>query len=268
MSNRPYIELKNEELIKLLQDEQANPCALVELAFELTKRSKISKKKKYKHLLFISKRLHEIRYDEEAPLLTKEIARRGIYIDFECYRDEEPTLLGILLEGNFEQVVFLEDLKPAVRASNLEFAYLESAIADILDLATRECRRIITYSEYDLNKIKEYTNLGKNVEYFYTNARKIADIWQKEYLESKEINNSLKSVAEKIGKPYPKYLLKKNPTKIIRKIKKALSREQEFAKLPDDAKKDWGNLLEYNRYDCWVMQEFLVHVSNQANGFS
>ncbi len=44
-------------------------------------------------------------------------ARDAIYIDFEGFQDQPPALLGILVGGEFEQVVFDRSLAEAARSS-------------------------------------------------------------------------------------------------------------------------------------------------------
>jgi hypothetical protein len=255
MKPRPYINLQNKQLIKTFEKHRDDPKQVGLIAHEIRHRSKINKKAK----LHIYERYFKIQHK---PInnnhLIKTEAERAIYLDFECFEDKEPTIMGVLIGKDIHQFIFSNDLPNYSKKQIIRHSTLGFETAAVIETALKENRRIITYSEYDKNKIHKYTELGGLFDFFFYNARRLADDWQKELSPDIKPDNSLKSVAKKIGTPYPKKLTKRGPTERLRKIIPSYEKIGEYSKLPKDIKNEWELLLEYNRWDCEVMRNFFL----------
>ena len=46
---------------------------------------------------------------------TKEEVKKGVFIDFEGFEDKHPTLIGVLIENEFTQIIFDKNLKILMR---------------------------------------------------------------------------------------------------------------------------------------------------------
>jgi hypothetical protein len=75
--------------------------------------------------------------------LTNDETLRAIYIDFEGFTNQPPTLVGYYLDQYFIQVVFDSALTSAALAKELAVHDGKTTVANLLSLAT-ERRRIVT----------------------------------------------------------------------------------------------------------------------------
>ena len=55
-------------------------------------------------------------------------AERAIYIDFEGFQDKSPSLIGVLVENDFEQIVLDPELESAARAKSMRLVNLSDEI--------------------------------------------------------------------------------------------------------------------------------------------
>ena len=72
--------------------------------------------------------------------LTNENLKNAVVIDFEGLMDEDPSLAGILCDGNFSQVCFNPKLEKAAIAKDIEYANLESYLNELLDECVEDDR--------------------------------------------------------------------------------------------------------------------------------
>ena len=85
--------------------------------------------------------------------MTQDDAVRGIYVDFECLLTEPhptPKLLGVLIEGKFEQLLLDPQLAPA-RVSNRRCRVEDArtAIVALVERAAGVGRALIGWSLFD-----------------------------------------------------------------------------------------------------------------------
>ena len=200
-------------------------------------------------------------------------AKRGIYIDFEGVKKESvhgrsicpapPSLLGILVEEEFIQINFDVKLKLAADYEGLETSSLEQLIPRLVIRAFEEDRFLIAYTEHDLNLIKEHSRYGELVEDFYLNGRIYACEWNEELGRLEEnINNSLKDFAVYLGKEYRG---DESPAKWIRYVRKRLKNKSDFSQISPKGQDMWNFLLDYNRKDCYVLQELMILVAKEMS---
>lgn len=76
---------------------------------------------------------------------TPDVARRAIYLDFEGFVKEPPSLLGVLIEGSFETLVFDPTLQPAAEAKGLRVTDGTAALRGILEWARLEDRIVCAF---------------------------------------------------------------------------------------------------------------------------
>ena len=69
-------------------------------------------------------------------------AERAIYIDFEGFQDKSPSLIGVLIEDKFEQIVLDPELESAASAKSMRLAILGDEVQRLIDLSIKEDRYI------------------------------------------------------------------------------------------------------------------------------
>ena len=141
---------------------------------------------------------------KQASRATPSEARDAIYIDFEGFKDREPSLIGIRVEENFEQVLLDPALSDAARAKGLKVQALKEVVKDLVDQADLESRRIIAFTQSEINKIEQYTGQGESLLPHYRDAHKIAKRWYNRNHHGEGIAGwSLKDFMAFLGNPQP-----------------------------------------------------------------
>lgn len=202
--------------------------------------------------------------------ITPDEVRSAIYIDFEGFVKEAPSLLGINIDGSFKQVVLDAGLKAAAEFSGLEFLAGKSALGRLLRQATDEQRRIVAYSSHEKTKSLEWYEI--DLKPVYADGRMIAKRWlnalKQKYPNWKDtqprfdkVDNSLKSFLELIDYPRPSNLGLQKSTKRIGDVREMLSRHNSFEDLTGVAKRKWANLLTHNRIDVEGMRSLVEKAS-------
>lgn len=197
--------------------------------------------------------------------ISKEEARRGIYIDFEGFQDKSPTLIGILVDGNFKQVVFDEMLKPAADEKGLTVIDANEYLPKLIQLAKNESRRIIAFSQYENNVFSHFFSLDLNP--YYCDVRFIAKrLKSKKYPSYPLKSRELKKYLEMIGFDRPPHLGERKSTKRIRDVMNGIEKKVDYQKLKPVQKAKWTKLLDHNETDVKgieaIVQDFLKTSSN------
>jgi hypothetical protein len=196
--------------------------------------------------------------------------QRAIYIDFEGFVKEAPSLLGISVDGAFKQVVLDAGLKAAAEFSGLEFLAGKAAISGLLRQAINEERRIVAFSSHEKAKAKEWYEI--DLEPVYADARMIAKRWlnalkQKhpdwEHTHPRfgKVDNTLKSFLELIDYPRSSHLGLRKSTKRIGDVRDMLANRNTFEDLTGVAKRKWTNLLSHNQIDVEGMRDLVGKAS-------
>ena len=108
--------------------------------------------------------------------VTETEARQAIYVDFEGGTDAAPVVLGVLRSERVQQYVVDRLFTPAGPL----YRDPRELIRATVDKAQRLDRRIISWSEHDLDVVRDLTNdprLVRDFEAHYGNARALAARW-------------------------------------------------------------------------------------------
>ena len=190
-------------------------------------------------------------------------ARRGIYIDFEGFKDKEPSLVGILVENDFKQIILDPDLEQAAQAKNLKTLSLECAIRHVGERAKNENRKIFAFSQHELKVALEYTSVGRSFSSRYKDVHKIAKRWFNKTHQARPLEDwGLKSFMKFLDIPLPKKLGNHNPTYKLREVKNMLINRKEYDLLTNVKKNHWTSLLAYNKWDCLSLQRLVNKTLN------
>ncbi|UCH24956.1 MAG: hypothetical protein JSV66_13525 [Trueperaceae bacterium] len=189
-------------------------------------------------------------------------AVRGIYLDFEGFKDSPPALLGISVDEAFEQVVLDPALALAAEAKGLRVSTLPKEMKRLMKESKKTGRFIFAYSRHEAKVVGEHTKFGEKFEAVYKDGRKIAKRWfKKEHSKDALPDWSLQSFMRFIGSSRPRYLGYGNATSRLQDVRDMLEQRGSYEALTPVAKGKWTRLLNYNRYDCTGLKALMVHAT-------
>lgn len=192
--------------------------------------------------------------------VTRKEAERAIYIDFEGFEEKSPTLIGILVEDEFEQVVLDPQLQEAAIAKGMRQASLKEEIARLVERGKREDRFFAAYSRHELNVVQEFA--GVDLSDTFRDARKIAKKWKNKFHKEAAAGcRSLKDYLAFIGYERGAHLGERKSTSRIKTVKEMLEKRVEFKKLTPTAKAKWTKLLDHNEIDCRGMKALVLRAA-------
>ena len=190
--------------------------------------------------------------------LTADEARRALYIDFEGQKDQPPVLLGILRRRGRadEPSVFQVVVDPDFEAAGPALRELRRAIEIVVIRAEAGDRRIVSWSEHDLEVVQrlraEDPELVARFERRYANALAVAKRWANRlHREDKPANGELGGYLAMIGYAVPAGAGPGHIGDTIRALRPALSAGRPLA---SRQKARWSRLLSHNRHDCAGMR--------------
>lgn len=205
-----------------------------------------------------------------------------IWLDFEQPKNApHPTLVGVLYDGHFEQVVFDPLLEQAVEAKiksdfPIRFDVWEEWLV-ALESDVESGSSLVGYTEHELKVItKGWQAMGieeienENVAYLDANVRKLIgrnaaklrdDIVRRRTIKRERQPNKLglKDILchPNIPFPYPTYLQSFEVGQSIKSFREQQKAKGSYNDWSPGNKRKWTNLLTYNRLDVEGM-EFIV----------
>lgn len=198
----------------------------------------------------------------KAASIKRDHARRAVYVDFEGLMKSSPTLIGILIERKFEQVVLDPELATAASYAKCRSTTLKNEISRIVKLCRKERRLLVAYSDHEKNVIKLYCD--RDVATIYHNARKIAARWNDQRPPAVRIlGTGLKDYLDAIGYLRPDSVRQCSPAREIRLVQRAVARCGAYQETPRKAKVAWRRLLKYNEHDCRGMRQLVMRAATK-----
>ena len=186
--------------------------------------------------------------------LTSEMVKRAIYIDFEGFWGQAPSLIGVAIGSKFYQVVLDEGLRLAAGAKVIPVRSGDRLVGDLLERAMREKRRIVAFSSCEKRICRDYYRL--DLSPVYADANRIVKSWAAHaYPELKRRPKSLKAYLRLIGYPRAACLGERQAAQRIRAVKGMCMRRGSYEALTGCVKAKWTKLLEYNKVDVLGMRE-------------
>lgn len=196
--------------------------------------------------------------------ISQEEAERAIYIDFECFMGQPPTIIGFECDEKFKQVICDRELELAARAKCLDCTSAQEAISHLLDRAVLERRRVVAYSQHEKNIARL---IGVDLGVAYADARLIAKRWlavlkyrTPQWHESHPhwaIKRDLKSYFPLIGYKRGKHLGEQKTTSRMRAVKEMLERKRNYELLTPVVKAKWTKVLDHNKHDVLGMKKLI-----------
>lgn len=189
--------------------------------------------------------------------MTAAEARTAFYVDFEGGKDAAPVLLGILRKRTQQYVV-----DPVFRTLGPAYLELRQAVATVVTRAEKQDRRIVSWSEHDLDIVRNLTNepaLIRRLEARYANGRALAARWATRHpgFEKPE-SGDLGRYFELVRFDVPDAAGPGHVGDTVRSLRPGLEAGRE----PTERQRQrWADLLEHNRYDCEGMREVCVRAA-------
>jgi len=189
-------------------------------------------------------------------VISREDAKRAIYVDFEGFKDKSPSLIGILVEGSLEQVVLDRRLFAAAVASRCRQTSIEAVAGELMTRCRSEGRRLVGYSQHERRMFWQHAGIDFFAE--YRDGRMIANRWWSKCRKGAvRIDNTLKTYLAAIGSPMPASLGTGNTTARLHAVIEMLESRLRYPDLTPCVKAKWRDLLAYNRHDCRGMKKLV-----------
>lgn len=191
--------------------------------------------------------------------ITREEARRAIYVDFEGFADQPPSLLGRACESEIRQIVLDPRLRAVAAGKGLRVASLKPVVEELLEECRRDDRVIVGFTQREKQAIAEHA--GLDVSPYYRDAHKVARRWVNRVHPETEISFDLASFLDFIGYERPRHLGNGNATARLRAVLNGLEARGSFEALTPVQKGKWTKLLDYNQFDCCGTRELTLRAA-------
>lgn len=213
-------------------------------------------------------------------------AQRAIYIDFECIimgkgrapKPPHPALLGVLVGSEeveqFGQIIVDERLAPAkVANKRCRVAAAQAAAGTLVAEAKAGKRKIVGWSFFDRDRLIDACPDRKaDINALYVNALHVARPWRQAihpgFTIEKEDQFAPKHTLDKYAilarYAHAAALQKAKPAKWIRHTLDQLeATDGHYRRTTARTKRDWHDLLEYNRHDCLALRYIVLRASRE-----
>jgi hypothetical protein len=205
--------------------------------------------------------------DRRFKQLTAIEAGRALYIDFEGEKDRPPVLLGILRRRGLGTAPTVYQVVVDAEFDSLgsnRLAYRD-AVERVVARAERRDRRIVSWTEYDLNVVrrlgKDEPELVARFESRYANARRVAERWMnKLHPKDKPADGKLSGYLALIAYPLPPHAHGGQVGETIKALRPALRAGRE---LTSRQQQRWDELLDHNRHDCAGMRAICLRATHE-----
>lgn len=165
-------------------------------------------------------------------------ATRALYVDCEGFANKPPSLIGILCEDDFRQVVLDPALAPAANAKGLTVQSLCHVVADLVCRCRTEGRLLVGYSLHELDLFRTYG--GADCYSLYCDAKRVATRWwNKNHPEARREDRSLKSFLADINYELPRCVGVQKATARLRAVLDGLAKHKQYARLTKVTKAKW-----------------------------
>lgn len=197
--------------------------------------------------------------------ITPEEAIRAVYIDFEGFQDKRPSILGILQQYDFRQVVLDPRLKPAATAKGLKTSSLKVEVKRLLKECQAEDQPLVAYTQYEKCMIQEYA--GIDISPSYRDAHKIAKRWLNRLYRNSDIGeHNLGNHLRFIRFQRPQHLGSGVQTGRLQSVIDGLEARGSYERLTPVQKAKWTKILNHNRIDCCGTRDLVLRASSELGG--
>lgn len=205
-------------------------------------------------------------------------SEKAIYIDFEGCRGKSPVLLGMLVAPmagvpGVAQYVVDPAFETASEATACTAVDLDDLVRSLTDRAEREERRIVTWSEHDLNLVRDYCSADTYRRFAprYRNARALSEKWREKLYPEVEfhdptLGNALANYLKMIAYEVPEAFGAGKTGEHLRRLARPLSKGKSWDDLSDDQRGYWRDVLGHNQHDCDGMYRVCQRAASELAG--
>jgi hypothetical protein len=203
--------------------------------------------------------------------VTLDEARRALYIDFEGRKDQPPVLLGCTRRSRAHgelsvwQAITDATFAQLADSDQLELLSLADAVERILMRAEKKNRRIVAWSEHELNVVRRYC--PEHLDRFesrFINARSLAERWRNKcHGGQKPASNKLVAYLELIRYEVPEGAGPDRVGDTLKTLKAAFDRGRRASNLTVNQHQRWRDLRNHNRHDCAGMRSVCVLAADE-----
>jgi hypothetical protein len=194
-------------------------------------------------------------------------ARNALYIDFEGQKDKPPVFLGVLRRPGRGPQPFVQPAVVDETFGRLTGSWLglRDAVANVVVRAEARDRRIVSWSEHDLEVVRslrsEDPELVARFEARYGNARAVAQRWRNRCHDGDKPGvGRLADYLALIGYPVSEDAAPGHVGDTIRLLRPRLERGLPLSRAQLGR---WERLVEHNRRDCDGMRDVCLLATTQ-----
>lgn len=193
---------------------------------------------------------------------TMQELKRGIYLDFEGNKDQQPTLLGTMKDDQTDFVIVEEIFRDCAnrRGSPCRYAPLDLSLRTLIEMAQEEDRRIISWSEYDFGVMVEHLEDEhlSLLEACYVNAIFPAKRWRAWKHPDKKGPNTLDSYMKLLGWNVPEGIGTGTVGPALTRVRDSLNQGTgAWTGLTTHQRGRWRDVVRHNRHDLKGMRRVL-----------
>lgn len=195
--------------------------------------------------------------------LTLADVERGIFLDFEGLVDGAPVLAGVLIPpaatlSDVEQVVLDRRFSAFGEATELATQEFEGWVTHLVERAETEDRRIIAWSEHELDIIRAWCSnaIATRFAARFRNARAFADTWRRtlhpevEFSADDRKENALANYLDCLDYFVPASIGHGTAARNIHRLSGPASAGRAWDSLSEAQRRYWMDLLTHNQHDC------------------
>ena len=212
-------------------------------------------------------------------------AQRAIYIDFEGFKDQPPSLFGwvwaIGKKASDDHLACMHDIHdkalwPLVGEVDLPSGTVGTyeqrpfsvgqSINDLARRAKKQDRRIVSWSTHEMAKIAESElspSLLRTFERNYRDGKATAKKWfQQLGLSTASQSNTLVRYLEQVGYPLPDTYGLGKTTKRLKSVLNGIEHRGSWSQLLPSQQENWRGLLIHNFVDCHGLRQVIKTAAN------
>ena len=193
-------------------------------------------------------------------------AQRGIYIDFRAVRGNPPALLGLLVEEDFDQVVFDTQYADAALAAELRINSLGAEVGALLARARTEERLVFVFSSGSLDIVARHHPADADLRRLCRDGQQLGADWCARTAKPARAALSLSGLLRQMGAPRLPHLDSKAATKRLRDVGGMLRSRGAYDALTPVAKAKWTRLLLQSRAQCEGLRTLVLALAEQPGG--
>jgi hypothetical protein len=198
-------------------------------------------------------------------------ALRALYIDFEGEKDKPPVILGVHRRGRWARpFVYVDVVDETFASLAASSRSLHDAVATVVRRAEHGDRRIVSWTEHDLNVVRtlqdEDPDTIARFENRYANARLIARRWRNKcHGGGNPESGRLVDYLALIGYSVPDEAIAGQVGETIRVVRRRL---EQGLSLTAIQRTRWERLIEHNRHDCAGMRSVCIRATRELEATS